>query len=221
MTKFLTLNKKGILLALLTGALVFTLGDGHRLLFLSDLVLFLALSAVITSFGRIKKQGLGVYDRARGWQNVLANGAVPVMAAGLYWVSLGTAFLPPAVLALAYIASVCAVMADKFASEIGVLDGEPTILLTFKKAKKGASGGVTSVGLLASLVGSSIIGASAFALGVPVAYVIAVVFSGFFGNIIDSVFGYYEEKGYGNKHTSNFFCSLAGFLMCILILTAL
>ncbi len=218
MDKILTLNLKGILLALLIGALVLVLGKNRGILFLLDLVLFLALSAVITSVGRVKKQGLGVYEPSRGWQNVLANGAVPVLAAALYWAGPWLPSVPQGLLALPFVASVCAVMADKFASEIGVLDGVPTVLLTMKKTRKGASGGVTWVGLGASLVGSAIIGASALGLGLGWQGVAIAVFSGFFGNLVDSAFGYYEDKGIGNKHTSNFMCSLAGFLMCMLLI---
>ena len=211
----------GILLAIVVGALVLALGNGRGTLFVLDLAVFLAISAVITSIGRVKKQGLGVYEHVRGWQNVLANGAVPVFAAALYWADLRMSFMPPALLALAYVASVCAIMADKFASELGVLDGEPRVLLTLKRTKKGASGGVTWAGLCASLVGSAIIGVSAFALGLAWQYAAVAVFSGFFGNLVDSAFGYYEDKGIGNKHTSNFMCSLGGFLMCLLLLLML
>ena len=210
-------------MAVAMGILIVVLGGSYYgLLFLFDLLLFLVLSAVVTRIGRISKQGIGVYEAGRGWKNVLANGAVPVVVVATYWLNLTYQFLPTYALVMAYIASVCAIIADKFASEIGVLDGEPTMLLTFKKTKKGVSGGVTGIGLLASLIGSAIIGISVFAVpGGSILVAAIVVLCGFLGNLVDSVFGYYEEEGVGNKFTSNFFCSVAGFLICLLLLIAL
>jgi uncharacterized protein (TIGR00297 family) len=224
MFRLLTLDMKGLLLAAAMGIGIFALGGGLGPLFLGALLLFLVLSAGVTRVGRVRKQGIGVYEAGRGWKNVLANGAMPLMAAFLYWLNLAYQWLPPNVpnlLALAYLASVCAVTADKFASEIGVLDGEPLVLLTLKRTKRGVSGGVTGIGLLASLIGSGIVGMSALVLGVPLAYVGVVVLCGFLGNIVDSILGYFEERGMGNKFTSNFFCSVAGFLLCILLLLAI
>jgi len=218
MFRLFTLDGKGLLLATAMGILIFALGLDHGPMFLLDLLMFLVLSAAVTRIGRMRKQGIGVYEAGRGWKNVLANGAMPLMAALLYWLNSLYPFLPPSVLALAYVASVCAITADKFASEIGVLDGEPTVLLTLKKTKKGVSGGVTGIGLLASLAGSAIIGLSALAVGGGAMAVAVVALAGFLGNIVDSVLGYFEERGIGSKFTSNFFCSVAGFLLCLLLL---
>lgn len=200
------------------GILILVVGTGMGPLFLLDLVLFLVLSAAVTRIGKMRKQGIGLYEAGRGWKNVLANEAMPAIAAAAYWLNSLHAFMPSGILVLAYIASVCAITADKFASEIGVLDGEPIVLLTLRRTKKGVSGGVTGIGLLASLVGSAIIGISAFAVGAGVAGFVAVTAAGFLGNIVDSVAGYFEERGTGNKFTSNFLCSVAGFLICILAL---
>ncbi len=221
MFRLLTLDMRGVLLAAAMGIAIFVLGVGLGPLFLGSLLLFLVLSAAVTHAGRVRKQGIGVYEAGRGWKNVAANGAMPLMAAFMYWLNLAYRWLPPNALALAYLASVCAVTADKFASEIGVLDGEPLVLLTLKRTKRGVSGGVTGIGLLASLIGSGIVGMSALALGVPMAYVGVVVLCGFLGNIVDSILGYFEERGMGNKFTSNFFCSVAGFLLCTLMLLAI
>lgn len=218
MFRLFTLDGKGVLLAAAMGIAIFALGLDRGLMFLLDLMLFLVLSAAVTYVGKIRKQGIGVYEAGRGWKNVLANGAMPLIAAALYWADSLHQFLPPSMLVLAYVASVCAITADKFASEIGVLDGEPTVLLTLKKTKKGVSGGVTGIGLLASLLGSAIIGLSVLAVGGGAVGVAIVAVAGFLGNIVDSVLGYFEERGTGNKFTSNFFCSVAGFFLCLLLL---
>ncbi len=227
MLRLFTLDLSGLLLATAMGIAIFALGGSLGALFLLSLLLFLVLSAVVTRIGKVRKQRIGLYEAGRGWKNVVANGAMPLAAAFLYWLNMTYQWLPPNALALAYLASVCAITADKFASEIGVLNGEPVVLLTLKRTKKGVSGGVTWMGLLASLVGSGMVGLCALglvagygwlALAVPLAFVSTVTVCGFLGNIVDSVLGYFEEKGIGNKFTSNFFCSVAGFLFCILVL---
>jgi uncharacterized protein (TIGR00297 family) len=218
---FFTLDKKGFSLAVLFGILIFFFGKEYGLLFLIDIIIFLVLSSVVTKFGKIKKRGIGAYEIARGWKNVLSNGIVPVIIAFLYFMNsqvFGYA-LPIEVIAAAYIASIAAVIADKFASEIGVLDGEPTMLLTLKKVKKGTSGGVTALGTCASLIASFIISLSVFGIaGASLLIVVVAFFSGFFGCVVDSVLGYFEEQGIGNKYTSNFFCALGGSAMCMLVM---
>jgi uncharacterized protein (TIGR00297 family) len=226
MVRLFTLDGKGLLLAAAMGVLIYVFGGGMGLPFLLSLLLFLVLSAIVTRAGRVMKEGIGVYEAGRGWKNVLANGAMPLIAALLYWLNMPKPWISPNALALAYFASVCAITADKFASEIGVLDGEPIVLLTLKRTKKGVSGGVTWLGLLASLVGSALAGLGAvwLVLGwngsvlLPLACVGIVVLCGFLGNLVDSALGYFEERGIGNKYTSNFFCSVGGFLLCLLIL---
>jgi uncharacterized membrane protein len=47
--------------------------------------------------------------------------------------------------------------------------------------------------------------------------VLAALAGGFFGTLFDSILGYYEEKGVGNKYTSNFFASVAGSVVALLI----
>jgi uncharacterized protein (TIGR00297 family) len=224
MADFFTLDKKGALLAFAFGILIFFLGKEYGLLFLTDIVIFLILSSVVTKFGKIKKRGIGAYEIARGWKNVLSNGVVPVIVAFLYFIN-SQAFgyvLPKEVVAAAYVASIAAVTADKFASELGVLDGEPIMLLTLKKVKKGTSGGITALGTGASLLASFLISLSIFGIGGASLLTLAVVFfSGFFGCLVDSVLGYFEEQDIGNKYTSNFMCAVVGAITCVALLLLL
>lgn len=226
MVNVMTLDGKGVLLAVVFGAAILLLGRNYGLLFLADLLAFLIFSAVVTRAGRHRKEGIGMYEHARGWKNVLANGLVPVIIAGIYLVNSYANLVSPLLIVFAYIASASAITSDKFSSEIGVLDGEPTMLLTMKKVKKGVSGAVTGMGLTASILGAFIISLSALfvsgALGLStiqyIGLVAALTFSGFLGSIVDSVLGYYEEQGIGSKYTSNFICAVAGAVFCVIIL---
>ncbi|CAG8603790.1 13059_t:CDS:2, partial [Gigaspora rosea] len=87
---------------------------------------------------------------------------------------------------------------DTWASELGILNKSwPILITTFKKVPPGTNGGVSPLGLLASVLGGFIIGASAvisiyFADGcnrlyielIPVASI-----AGLIGSIIDSILG--------------------------------
>ena len=219
MVVLFTLNEKGILSALVVGVLIFFLGQSYGLFFVADAGAFLVLSAIVTSAGKVKKVGIGMYEHTRGWKNVLSNGLIPLVISALYFFNSYNQVLPPAYVAVVYVASIAAITADKFASEIGVLDGEPRMLVTMKRVKKGCSGGVTALGTFSSLFSAFVIGLSALFLGWSLGVVAILTVSGFLGGIVDSILGYWEEKGIGNKYTSNFFCAVAGSIICALLLS--
>ena len=211
----LTLDEKGIVAALILAVLVLYFGGSEGLFFLALLLLFLVLSAIATNTGKKKKKEQGLYEKSRGWKNVVANGLVPLIVVILFYF----AHKPfEEILLLGYIASIASITADKFASEIGVLDGTPIMLLTLKRIKKGTSGGVTVLGLAASFIAALLIALTSFIISPNFVAFIIVLFSGYMGNIIDSLLGYYEEKGFGNKFTTNLACALSGFLISFVLL---
>ncbi|VVC00742.1 Uncharacterised protein [uncultured archaeon] len=192
------LDFAGLGLALVMGIIVAIV----HLQFLYLMLIFLALSVVVTKYGYEKKRDLGLYEHERSWENVLANGLIPTICA----------VLSPAIGWGPYVGSLAAITADKFASELGVLGGEPINLLNFKKAKRGTNGAVTVFGLLTSLDGALLIGLAAFFFfpGVDLWKIVAIGIIGFAGSLADSVVGVLEEKGYGNKATTNAICALFG-----------
>ncbi|MGC8776998.1 MAG: DUF92 domain-containing protein [Candidatus Micrarchaeia archaeon] len=212
--QFLTLDGKGIASALALALLILYFGKEYGVFFLSLLLLFLALSAIVTNVGKNKKRSLGLYEKSRGWKNVLANGLAPLLIAILFYFEPGFKMQ----LALAYVASVAAITADKFASEIGVLDGTPIMLLTMKRVDRGVSGAVTLLGLAASSFASFGIALASFFITLSLEAFAIVFVSGYMGNIVDSLLGYYEEKGIGNKFTTNLACALSGSLFALLFL---
>jgi uncharacterized membrane protein len=46
----------------------------------------------------------------------------------------------------------------------------------------------------------------------------AITVSGFVGGLVDSMLGYYEERGIGSKYTSNLFCALAGAALAVALI---
>jgi uncharacterized protein (TIGR00297 family) len=218
---FFTLDVGGIVLAILLGALFIVFGLYLGYFFLLSMMAFLVLSALVTWIGFRRKRRLGIGQSPRGVKNVLANGIPPLILVVIFYVLIknGNSYLAPFAV-IGFLASVAAITADKFGSEIGVLNGMPYMIFTMKKVRKGTSGGITALGIISGLVASLIIAI----LIIPVAktlglysglyhfsvaaVILGVTIAGLAGNLIDSALGYYEEKGIGNKFSSNFICSV-------------
>ena len=201
------LDKPGLALTVLFGAAILIFGGFYHLVLV---FIFLLLSLLATKFGYYEKKEMGIYEHDRSWENVFSNGLVPtliVVAASF----LGWGPLP-------YICSVAAVTADKFASELGVLGGDPISLEGFKRVKPGTSGAVSITGTLLSIVGSAAVGISAmFLFGVTPTVALLIALAGFAGGLVDTVFGVFEEKGFGTKGTTNIICSIVGAAIGIFI----
>ncbi|MGC8730133.1 MAG: DUF92 domain-containing protein [Candidatus Micrarchaeia archaeon] len=221
---FFTLDWKGALSALLLALCLYFLGVDFGLFLVLDMLYFLVISAVVTYTGSKAKKKIKVFEKSRSIKNVVANGMGPlIFAIGIYLYSMLYIKLVLGLFIIGFIGSVAAITADKFSSEIGVLDGTPTDIITLKKIKKGTSGGITLLGLLAGLLGSLAIALSYFAVApsLPFNYGIgfsAIAIAGFVGTLADSLAGHYEELSIGNKYSSNFICSIAGGLTAMLII---
>ncbi|MDD5095991.1 MAG: DUF92 domain-containing protein [Candidatus ainarchaeum sp.] len=199
------LDKPGLALAVLFGTSVFVFGGAQ---YLAIMLVFLMLALFVTKYGYYEKKEMGIYEHDRSWENVLSNGLVPAICAAL----------SPIIGPMPYVASVAAVTSDKFASELGVLSGEPISLDGFKRVKPGTSGAVSILGFIMSLCGAALIGISAiFLFGVTPTAALLITLAGFAGGVIDSLFGVLEERGLGTKGTTNIICAIAGAVMGLYI----
>jgi uncharacterized protein (TIGR00297 family) len=194
------LDRQGLALTLLFGLAILLLGDFSYLVLV---FIFLLLSLLATKYGYYEKKEMGIYEHDRSWENVLSNGLVPTAVVVAGWF-LGWGPLP-------YICSIAAVTADKFASELGVLGGDPISLDGFRRVKPGTSGAVSTTGTLMSLAGSAAVGVAAlFLFGLTPSTALLVALAGFAGSMVDTLFGVFEEKGFGTKGTTNIICSVVG-----------
>ncbi len=198
MVSAFTLNVSGMFFAIAFGIFVFVFGLGLWWFFIAVLLDFLILSAIATRARDEEKAHLRGYERLRNWRNVVANGLVPVVLVFAYFMNSLYGFVPQVVIVYAFVASICAITADKFSSEFGVLDGEPVMLLTMKRAKKGRSGAVTWFGTMMGGIASALIGLTVFSIYGSIMVFLVLVVSGLFGNLIDCVFVDFEEAGFGN-----------------------
>jgi uncharacterized protein (TIGR00297 family) len=228
--EFLTLDVKGVVLAVILLVLFLVFGGGLGYFFVLTMFAFLVLSALATYTGAKYKKKLGVGQAPRGFWNVVANGSPPLIVAAFFYYFTITHNPTGVLLAvIGFGASVASITADKFNSEIGVLNGKPRMIFTMKKVKRGVSGGVTLLGLVAGLVGAFLVAAlimivlgplsllkSTYTFGIRKA-ILAISIGGFIGSLVDSAFGYFEEKGVGNKFTTNFLCGIVGSIAAIII----
>jgi uncharacterized protein (TIGR00297 family) len=129
---------------------------------------------------------------ARTWQNVFANGGV---AASL---AIGEGLFATDVFLAGFIGAVGTATADTLATEIGLLyQRNPRSIANLrKKIPPGTSGGVSPLGEFATLLGSFIIGLTAWLLGIFASpewsfmRVMAIaLISGFLGCTVDSIIG--------------------------------
>jgi uncharacterized protein (TIGR00297 family) len=226
---FLTLNLRGILLSFVIGGAMLAFGFWLGPFFIISMIVFLVLSAIVTYIGMRRKRRLGVGQKPRGVRNVLANGLPPLIIVLFYYVLSASGNQSVALLAvIGFLASVAAITADKFNSEIGVLNGNPRMIFTLRRVRKGTSGGITLLGTAAGAFGAFLIalliflvvgrimptGATRIDIGNAV---LAITLGGLAGSVVDSALGYYEERGIGNKFTTNFICGICGGLVAIAI----
>lgn len=228
--EFLTLDMRGVVLAIALGIMLIVLGRGLGVFFLLSMIVFLLLSAVVTYTGIGYKRRLNIGQEPRGIRNVIANGVPPVLMAALFYASSITGIGSLALFSIiGFLASVAGITADKFSSEIGVLNGTPRSIFTLKKVKKGTSGGITLLGSFAGIFAAFLVslllifaGRQLYAvsgyhgLQVPKTIIIVTI-AGFIGSVVDSLLGHYEEMGIGNKFTSNFACGLVAGLAAMAI----
>jgi uncharacterized protein (TIGR00297 family) len=205
--KMTLLDLAGSMLALIFGVIVtYCGGINYLILFL----VFLFSSVVVTKYGYEEKREIGLYEHERSWENVFANGFIPTICAVL------TPFIGWA----PYACSIAAITADKFASELGVLGSDPVSILTLKKTKKGKSGAVSPLGTLTSFDGALLVGIAVVLIypNISLWTVLFIALIGFIGSFVDTIFGILEERGIGNKSTTNIICSIAGALLGFLLM---
>ncbi len=148
-----SLSKSGAIGALVTGTLIFGLGGWQWAVLL--LGFFISSSLLTRLFGRRKASLNEKFDKGgvRDSGQVLANGGVAAVFASLHF------FFPQATWTwLGFAASMAAVNADTWATELGVLNPSlPRLITTWKPVERGTSGGISLGGTLAAAGGAGLI----------------------------------------------------------------
>ena len=183
------LDKGGIAASVILGFIVFYIGGVSG--FVVFLFFFLS-SSVITKLCR-KGRGNGM----RSYPSVIANGLPAAVTLIIYALTYDPLFL------VAFASAVAEASSDTWAGEIGQLSHkDPVSIVTFTRVPKGISGGVTVLGLSASVLSSLLIAILYIGtFGGSLSDAAIITSSGFLGALLDSFLGatiqakYRDEDG--------------------------
>jgi len=182
--KFLTPN--GSVATFILASFIFGLGGWKWAI---PIITFFILSSFLSKVRKKENAKIDTYFEKTGTRDylqVLANGGL----GGLLVVY--NQIFPNEVNYYIYLASLSAVCADTWATEIGTLRKRVTYnVLTFKKIEQGMSGGISWIGTLGALLGSFVIALSGlFWIDLHfVSYILLIVLAGLFGSFFDSILG--------------------------------
>ncbi len=181
-----SLSKSGAFAAIILGTIIFGLGGIPWAVLL--LTFFFTSSALSRAFKK-RKQGLNEkYSKGdqRDAGQVFGNGGLAAAFVLFHY------FYPDSNIGwIGFAASLAAVNADTWATELGVLNPSPPRMITDirKRVEKGTSGGVSLVGTLASLAGSALIAALASLFTAHWSLFIPITLAGLAGSLFDSFLG--------------------------------
>lgn len=185
-----SLDRSGAFAATLVGTVIFGLGGWQWAILL--LTFFITSSGLSRAF-KGRKTGLNEkfskgHERDAG--QVFGNGGLATLLAALH------AVYPDSILPwIGFAASLAAVNADTWATELGVLNPTPPRMITNlnKHVEKGTSGGISLFGTLASLLGAAVIALPAVLLS-PIGTLstntfLLITAAGLAGSLFDSFLG--------------------------------
>jgi len=181
-----SLNKNGTLAATIVGAIVFGLGGWQWAILL--LAFFITSSGLSRLF---KKRKLGLDEKfSKGHERdagqVFGNGGLATAFVLVH------ALFPESMIGwVGFAASLAAVNADTWATELGVLNPTPPRMITDlrKRVEKGTSGGISLFGTFASLMGSALIAVLAALMTDDWSLLLPITLAGLFGSLFDSLLG--------------------------------
>lgn len=181
---FGSLTRGGAWAAALVGTLTFGVGGwGPALLLLA----FFITSSALSRAGGLRKARLrDAFEKGsrRDQHQVLANGSLAAI------LSLGYGLTGDSLWLLGIAGSLSAAAADTWATELGVLArARPVLITTGKPVDPGTSGGVTAIGILASLAGAGLIGTLTGIVTISLAASGIILVVGVLGSTLDSLMG--------------------------------
>lgn len=182
--KFLTTS--GSLATFLLASFLFGLGG---LKWSVPILTFFILSSLISKVRKKHNHKIEEYFEKSGvrdhWQ-VLANGGIGGLLVIMYVYTQNELFY------LLNIASLAAVCADTWATEIGTYNKANTYnIINLKKVEQGRSGGISVRGTLGTVLATIVMALSGLAWinFSTVNYFMLIIFAGVFGSLVDSIIG--------------------------------
>ncbi len=209
-------DRNGLIHGIALGTALWVFGSFGAFLML---LVFFVLGSGATRIGYRTKLTEGTAQEkggARAASNAWANAGAGVLFALLL---AGHAITTPFLLAI--VAAFATAASDTLGSEIGQAFGRRTFLITsFRPVPRGTDGAVSFEGTLAGVVGSLLIGAIAWVLGmISSGGIVIVVLAAFAGTTMESYLGALLERAKGiNNEAQNFLNTLAGGLVAMVLM---
>lgn len=178
------------------------------------LLTFFILGGGFTRYKYAFKESIGIAqakDGIRSYENVFSNSTAALALAVAYGIFPEHSLL----IIYAFMGTVATATGDTLASEIGTTaKGKPRMITTLKISEPGADGAVSSLGELAAIFGSAVIGVLGYTLGISSDFWLSVLITtagGFFGTNIDSLLGAtLQKRGLLSNSGVNFVATFAG-----------
>lgn len=178
------LSRSGALAAIGVGTACTTAGWSWAWLLIAFFASATVLSRTGESLKRERLAGIPGKGANRDARQVLANGGVFALLA------ITSLFSHSAAVEALAAAALAASTGDTWATELGTLSREmPRSILSMNVVPRGTSGGVTVVGVAASIAGGGLIALVASLAGWSSTAVCAALAGGFGGSLIDSILG--------------------------------
>ena len=191
-----SLSLSGAVAAMGVGTLIFMFGS---LFWYRLLLVFFISSSIFSHFKRERKREVEELFAKTGCRDalqVLANGGL-----GAVLVIFSFLSSDPLPYMMLYLGTIASVNADTWATELGVLNRQaPRHILTWKRVEKGTSGGISRLGLVASLCAAGLIGLLGFLWmrmeghSVSPSVIFIGTMAGFIGALVDSLLGATVQK---------------------------
>lgn len=179
-----SLRADGVVAALLLDAAVSVFLGNFGFL---TLLLFFGVSLMADAYKKEKKKDLFGAREAKGTRRdayqVLANGLLPIAAAGFCFATGKSVFL------LAFVAGLAEALADTVASSLGVLSASAFDPFRFRRCERGISGGMSLLGTLSSLLAAFGLSFFTCLFGVRPLFALVAGASAFLGAVFDSLLG--------------------------------
>ena len=206
------LNLEGILLANIVGLTIYLIGVQqiqNGLGLFVTILLFFVISELSSRYVRTKRNITQHEKRTK--VNIIGNAGPAII-----FLLMGNI--------IGFFGGIATALGDTLSSEIGLFSKKNPRLITNLKEKvpPGTDGGVTSLGILASFLGATIIGTYYVILfGINLATIkigLSILIAGILGTMIDSYIGAtLELKGKVGNTTTNFVATLSGAIIAIIL----
>lgn len=183
--KFKLLNLTGAIATFFLAWIVFSFG---QIKWTIPVLTFFIFSSLLSKTRKKINPNVNTYfqkNDVRDYVQVLANGGFPGILVLIHQI------FPSELFYIAYVSAIAAVCSDTWSTEIGTMFNTKTFnIINFQKVEQGISGGVSLVGFIGAALGAIVVIISALPwINNRKEIIIIIFFSGFWGNIFDSVLG--------------------------------